>query len=261
MERMASAAANDDGAIESPLRQAIMRGLPAAIVATAMLTSCNGPTTPRTEPHRYAGGDDMAHGSAQGSNRGMPMTNTTAPDLSALAASLQQDAARDIPPFGAESVKLARRLGTAATGMLVQRVQARGADAFLALEALRVTDPAGYAAWPATERAAVYVTALQRNAFFNSWGQPGMSLTETSHAFAALGEDAVAVLAPLLDDKRDAPSSGSQDATLSRMNGNRVCDYAWVLINEARGVDYTYPSSPVDRDREIAAMRASLHKP
>jgi len=222
-----------------------------------MLSSCNSPATPRAEPHRQAEIDDTA----KGSNRGTPMTTTTSPDLSALTASLQQDAAREVPPFGADSVKLARRLGAASTSLLVQRVQARGTDAFLALEALRVADPAGYAAQPATERAAVYVTALQRNAYFNSWGQPGMSLTETSHAFAALGDDAVAVLAPLLGDKRDAPSSGSQDATLSRMNGNRVCDYAWVLINEARGTDYAYLSSPGDRDREIATMRAALHKP
>jgi hypothetical protein len=189
------------------------------------------------------------------------MTTPTSPDLLALATSLQQDAARDIPPFGADSVKLARRLGPAATAMLAQKVQARGADAFLALEALRVADPAGYAARPAAERAAVYAAALQRNAFFNSWGQPGMSLTETARAFAALGEDAVAVLAPLLADTRDAPSSGSQDATLSRMNGNRVCDYAWVLISEARGADYMYSPSPADRDREIAAMRASATGP
>ncbi|HWU88968.1 MAG TPA: hypothetical protein VN253_16995, partial [Kofleriaceae bacterium] len=186
------------------------------------------------------------------------MTTSLSPELSSLANSLQQDAAREVPPFGADSVKLARRLGPTAAGMLAQKVQARGTDAFLALEALRAADPAGYAARPATERAAVYVAALQRNAYFNSWGQPGMSLTETAHAFAALGEDAVSVLAPLLGDKRDAPSSGSQDATLSRMNGNRVCDYAWVLINEARGKDYAYASSPVERDREIAAMRASL---
>lgn len=186
---------------------------------------------------------------------------TTSPDLSALAGSLQQDAARGTPPFGAESIKLARRIGTAATATLVQKVQARGADAFLALEALRAADPAGYAALPAAERAAVYAAALQHSVYFNSWGQPGMSLTDTAHAFAALGNDAVAVLAPLLADTRDAPSSGSQDATLSRANGNRVCDYAWVLIHEARGLDYAYVPAPADRDREIAAMRASLTRP
>jgi len=236
-----------------------MRRLPAAIAATALSLGCNGPAAPRPES-RPAGSDGVAHASAQGSNRGTPMT-TTSPDLSALDQSLQQDASRGIPPFGANSVKLAQRLGPAATAMLVQKLQARGADAFLALEALRVADPAGYAALPAAERAAVYAAALQHGVYFNSWGQPGMSLTDTAHAFAALGNDAVAVLVPLLADTRAAPSSGSQDATLSRANGNRVCDYAWVLINDARGMDYAYSPSPADRDREIAAMRASLTRP
>jgi hypothetical protein len=214
-----------------------MGRLSAMFVATAMFTSC--------------------HGSA---GRNPPMT-TTSPDLNALETSLQQDAAHDIPPFGADSVKLARKIGPPAKTTLVQHVQARGSDAFLALEALRVADPFGYAALPAGERAQVYASALQRNVFFNSWGQPGGSLTETAHAFAALGDAAVAVLAPLLDDQRVAPSSGSQDATLSQMNGNRVCDYAWVLISEARHADYVYLVSPTDRDQDIAAMRASLHEP
>jgi hypothetical protein len=186
---------------------------------------------------------------------------TTFPELATLATSLQQDAARDVPPFAAESVLQARKLGAQSSPLLVQHVQARGHDALLALEALRGADPAGYAALSAADRAEVYAAALQHNTFFNSWGQPGSKLSETAHAFAALGDAAVAALVPLLDDKRPAPSSGSQDATLSQMNGNRVCDYAWVLISEARHTEYAYLTAPADRDQDIAELRAALHKP
>ncbi|HEU4733662.1 MAG TPA: hypothetical protein VFT22_37465 [Kofleriaceae bacterium] len=268
MERLAGAAAGRPRAVEGALTDVRparagatrARGLAAALVATVVATilvaGCNGPAAPRSGPPAGSGAD-LAGGPTRGSNRGTPMT-TTSPDLSALASRLAEDVAHDIPPFGANSVKLARGLGPAATAMLAGKVAARGGDAFLALEALRAADPAGYAAVPAADRAAVYAAALQRSAFFNSWGQPGMSLTDTSHAFAQLGDAAVAVLTPLLDDQRAAPSSGSQDATLARMNGNRVCDYAWVLISEARGADYAYAASPAERDREIAAMRAAL---
>ena len=34
--------------------------------------------------------------------------------------------------------------------------------------------------------------------------------------------------------------------------------YAWVLINEIRHLDYGYASSPADRDKAIAALRATL---
>jgi hypothetical protein len=204
------------------------------------------------------------HGSSsngsQESAKGTPMT-TPSPELAALATSLQQDAARDVPPFGAASVQQARALGAKASPLLVERVRGRGGEALLALEALRGADPAGYAALPAAERAAVYASALQHSTYFNAWGQPGGELTETAHAFAALGDAAVAVLAPLLDDPRPAPSSGSQDATLSQRNGNRVCDYAWVLISEARHARYAYLTAPGERDQDIAALRAQLRAP
>jgi hypothetical protein len=236
----------------------LSKDLPAAIVAVVMFSACDDSAVSHHQPHSQT---VAAHGPADGSGKAAPPMTTTSPELSVLATSLLADAARDMPPFGADSVKLAQRLGPVATPLLVQRLRQRGSDAFLALEALRLADPASYATQPAPERAAIYGGALQHSAFFNSWGQPGASLTDTAHAFAALGDPAVDALAPLLADTRAAPSSGSRDATLAQINGNRLCDYAWVLINEARGVDYVYAPSPADRDREIVAMRATLHKP
>lgn len=228
-----------------------------AATVIALVLGCNDSAVSHNQPRRQPDVADPAHGPADGSGKGVPMT-TTSPDLAPLAASLQADVARDIPPFGANSVKLAQQLGPAATGLLLPRVRGHGPDALLALEALRAADAASYAALPADERAAIYATALRRSVYFNSWGQPGVQLTDTAHAFAALGDAAVRALIPLLEDQRPAPSSGSRDATASANNRNRVCDYVWVLINEARGLDYVYASSPADRDREIAAMRARL---
>ncbi|HVK77850.1 MAG TPA: hypothetical protein VM734_31305 [Kofleriaceae bacterium] len=191
------------------------------------------------------------------------MTTAASPELAALAQQLQQDAARELlpTPSGAQSVRRATELGTTATPLLRDRIQARGADLLLALEALRLADPSAYAAVPAAERAAAYAAALAHSTYFNAWGQPGMQLSDTAHAFAGLGADAVPTLTPLLDDLRPAPAHGSQDATLSRMNGNRVCDFAWVLIQEARGQAYAYLTAPADRDREIAALKAALSGP
>lgn len=185
----------DEGAV-------IARWLRASVSAAALI-GCHG---------------SSSHGSSNEPAKGTPMT-APSPELAALATSLQQDAARDVPPFGAASVQQARTLGAKAGPLLVEHVRARGRDALLALEALRAADPAGYAALPATERAEIYAQALQHATFFNTWGQPGNKLSETAHAFAALGDPAVAALAPLLDDRRPAPSSGSQEATLSQMNG------------------------------------------
>jgi hypothetical protein len=171
---------------------------------------------------------------------------------SELAKQLDSDAAREVPPFGAESIETARQQGAAATDILLEHVNARGATAFLALEALREANPNAYHSLPARERAEIYVNALRTNTFFNAWGLPGYQLTETARALVALGDEAVAALKPLLADKREAPLSGSQDATTSDAYGNRICDYAWVLLSEIKHLPYTYFKDSNQRD---AAMK------
>ena len=175
--------------------------------------------------------------------------------LPELLIQLQQDAAQAVPAFGAESVRLARLLGGAATDLLLEQIGARGDTAFLALEALRVGDPAAYDAIPSTERAEIYAATLRTNVFYNTWGLPGHQLTETTRAFLALKDDAIALLLPLLADRRPAPLAGSRDATASSAYKNRVCDYAWVFICEIRQRPYTYSQDPEERDRSIEELR------
>lgn len=175
--------------------------------------------------------------------------------LPELLVQLQQDAAQGMPAFGAESVRLARSLGNAATDLLLEQIHARGDTAFLALEALRVSDPPAYAAIPGVERAEIYAATLRTNIFYNTWGVPGYHLTETTRAFLDLKDDAIAQLLPLLADQRPAPLSGSQDATTSTMYQNRVCDYAWVFICEIRQLPYAYSRDPKEPDRSIEELR------
>lgn len=178
--------------------------------------------------------------------------------IAELATQLQEDAADDIPPFGAESIKMARQLGSVATNFLLEQVKNRENTAFLALEALREVDPGIYNSLPVRDRAEVYVNALQHSIFYNAWGVPGYQLTATAYALISLEEDAISVLKPLLTDKRLAPLSGSEDATISSVYGNRVCDYAWVFINEIRHQPYTYAENPTERDRAIEALQQEL---
>jgi hypothetical protein len=180
------------------------------------------------------------------------------PELAALAAQLRADAAREVPPFGAESVKMACCIGPAATTPLLAEIRSRGAAALLALESLRKADPAAYDSLRVRDRVDIYVSALTQCRFYNAWGVPGYELTTTAHALIALGADAVAALAPLLGDIRPAPLSGSQDAATSAMYGNRLCDYAWVLIATIQRQAYAYSPDPADRDRAIARLRRQL---
>lgn len=177
---------------------------------------------------------------------------------SKLAAQLQDDAAHDVPPFGAESVKMARRSGASATGLLLEHIDSDGGTAFLALEALREADHEAYDSLPASQRSRIYVDDLLHRLFYNAWGLPGCQLTETAYALLSLGDEAISLLKPLLGDQRIAPLSGSAGATASHICGNRVCDYAWVFINEIRHQHYSYSQNPAERDQEISKLRQEL---
>lgn len=177
---------------------------------------------------------------------------------SELETQLREEAAQDVPPFGAESIKIARRLGTDASSLLLQHVAAKGETAFLSLEALREADPTAYHSLPVQQRVSIYMKILRSNIFYNAWGLPGYQLTETSHALISLGDAAISALKPLLTDQRLAPVSGSEDATTSTMYGNRVCDYAWVFISEILGRPYNYSTDTRERDVQIVDLRRTL---
>ena len=171
-----------------------------------------------------------------------------------LRALLQREAAMEMPPETSETVERAAALGPAATDALRAELAGGGVQALLALEALRAADAGAWEAIPAADRATIYADALRSSQTFNAWGLPGFSLSGTSRAVVGLGQAAVEELRPLLGDEREAPLFGSQDATTASAYGNRVRDYAFVLIAEIQGVPYEYDRSPVERDRQIAAL-------
>lgn len=174
--------------------------------------------------------------------------------LSKLEEQLWLDTETEAPPFGAECIILARELGSAATPVLLKHVKNGDETAFLSLEALRAADPDAFQAIPTRDRAGIYVRALKSNLFYNTWGLPGYHITETAQALIALGEEAVLLLKPLLDDWRLAPLSGSEDATASSIYANRVRDYAWILIAEIKRQPYQYFQTPAERDKQIGKL-------
>src|SRR4051812_20877816 len=105
---------------------------------------------------------------------------------SELQKLLREDTAQDVPPFAADSIKLARRMGRAASDSLLEQIKAQGKTGFLALEALREADPDAYHSLPVRLRADIYGEALRTGSFYNTWGVPGYQLTDTARAFIAL---------------------------------------------------------------------------
>ncbi len=66
----------------------------------------------------------------------------------------------------------------------------------------------------------------------------------------------VALLRPLLSDKRPAVYWGSEGAEESRLRGYRICDYAWALSLAALGEQVPIPAEVTARDSLIASFMA-----
>lgn len=129
---------------------------------------------------------------------------------------------------------------------------------YLASEAVRELDPVRFGALDQVVELRIYVEALRHAMVFDDWGFPGGARPARDEWLRGLAGPAVALLTPLLDDRRAAPILGSQEATLARARGNRICDYALALVLELRGESRPLPATPADRDRLIAELRATL---
>jgi hypothetical protein len=107
-------------------------------------------------------------------------------------------------------------------------------------------------------RAIVYTTSLAREGNFLRWGSispsgflPGVYGAE----LLALGPVVATPLQRLLGDRRPAPVYGSREAeAVNRAQGDRVCDYAWVLLSAIFDRPLLYHEDPRRRDPQIREL-------
>src|SRR5207244_12255483 len=82
-------------------------------------------------------------------------------------------------------------------------------------------------------KAILYWSAFQRDSFFNRWGvisKSGFLPGVYGHEMMALGAAAAPYLQKSLRDTRRAPVFGGEEERTNRIQGDRVCDYAWVFL-------------------------------
>jgi hypothetical protein len=114
-------------------------------------------------------------------------------------------------------------------------------------------------------RAILYSSALERETNFARWG----TLTKTGFLPAVYGDEALALGAELvpflrnaLQDRRRALLQGGPDEErANRIQGDRVCDYAWVLLATALHRPFAYEADPERRDYQIRDFDLWLDRP
>ncbi len=106
-------------------------------------------------------------------------------------------------------------------------------------------------------RAILYATALGREQNFARWGSisksgflPGVYGVELLRLKAA----AVPYLRKLLSDKRRARVAGGEAEAVNAVQGDRVCDYAWVFLATILDRPLAYHPDPDKRDPQILEL-------
>jgi hypothetical protein len=145
------------------------------------------------------------------------------------------------------------KLGAAPVPLLREIADANGEQALMACRVLGRLAPRERFSDPA--KAILYVTAFEREANFARWGTlskrgllPGVYGAE----LLALGEASVPHLQKSLSDRRRARiRSGDEEEAANRAQGDRVCDYAWVMLATILRRPFDYVAEPDRRDFEI----------
>jgi hypothetical protein len=129
----------------------------------------------------------------------------------------------------------------------------------LALMALRVLKAKGEH-YPKELEALLYGAALGREHDFARWGVIGPSgflPGVYGGELLELGKAAVPVLHRLLSDRRRAWVMGS---AANRIQGDRICDYAWVFLATILDLPLAYHPDPARRDVSIRELDLTLNR-
>lgn len=148
------------------------------------------------------------------------------------------------------------RLSAVHVPVLRRTADANGPQALMALRVLERLAP-GERFTPAA-RAHIYAAALARETNFARWGAigpagflPGVYGAE----LLRLGKAATSPLRPLLRDRRRAPiRAGSAEEAANRLQGDRVCDYAWIFLATVHERPIAYFTDSRDRDESIRSF-------
>jgi hypothetical protein len=154
-----------------------------------------------------------------------------------------------------ESTAEYRRLRDDHLPVLRQIVDSNGEHALMALRVLAKRAP-GETFTPAA-KAILYWTVFQRDDRFNRWGvisKTGFVPGVYGHELLALGPVAAPYLQKSLRDARRAPVHGGEEERNSRINADRVCDFAWILLATIFDRPLAYHADPRLRDPQIQEL-------
>jgi hypothetical protein len=139
--------------------------------------------------------------------------------------------------------------------ILREIADANGEHALMALRILAKRAPGER--FSPSAKAILYWSVFQRETTFNRWGVisksgflPGVYGSE----LLAIGAAAGPYFQKSLRDTRRAPVTGGEEERINRIQQDRVCDYAWVLLATIFDRPLAYHEDPRLRDPQIREL-------
>jgi hypothetical protein len=145
-----------------------------------------------------------------------------------------------------------RRLGPEHVPPLREETDAGGPRALGALRVLARLAP--QERFSPDARAILYTAAFARENDFTRWGviaPTGFLPGVYGQELLELGRTSMPYLRPLLRDRRRAPAPREP---AGRIQGDRVCDYAWIFLATLYDRPLAYHPEPLARDEQIRQM-------
>jgi hypothetical protein len=141
--------------------------------------------------------------------------------------------------------------------------QHRDYTSYHLLIAVRRGFPASYKDIPDDTKAAILCSSLKNCQILDDWGSVSTESSfdrESAKALLGTRTSALKYLAPLLDDDKLAPVTGSSEATDNKINKVRRKDLAYRYASLILGASPAFHRDPSLRDRDIEELRTRLKK-
>jgi hypothetical protein len=188
------------------------------------------------------------------------MSNVPHEEHDRLIKQLENESSELVPMLRSKIYPQIIASGNSIVPLLISSVRDTTVKHYLTLMAIAEMDRKALLKIPVETRLRIYSDALQKDGPNNDWGLAGEYLSGASLDLLGIGEKAIPTLIPFLDDTRAAGMWGSEEATVNKQHGNRVCDFAYYLILQILKRDEQYSESPEKRDTAIGALKKFLEK-
>jgi hypothetical protein len=205
--------------------------MPRLLILLVLLASCSAPppAPPRPDP--------------------VPLKKEVLGILEALEKSFYQH-------WGSvESTAEYRRIRDEHVPVLREIADSNGEGALMALRILAKRAPAER--FSPEARAILYWTVFERDTLYNRWGiisKSGFLPGVYGQELLALGPPVAPFFQRSLRDQRRVAVFGAEDERTSRLQEDRVCDYAWVLLATIFDRPLAYHADPRLRDPQIREL-------